>query len=81
MEPPFAATVVVSNGDVVLSLPVVAGDGFVGVLVWPPPVVLPVVSVDALGRIVFGQVERAELCLVEEHVEIFIFGVVVDESG
>lgn len=81
VEAPFAATAVVSNGDVVLGLPVVARDGLVAILVGPPPVVLPVVRVDALGRVVFGQVVRAEPCLVEEHVKIFIFRVVVDEGG
>jgi len=46
-----------------------------------PSVVLPVVGVYAFGGFVFGEVEGAELCFIVEHVEIFIFGVVVDQFG
>jgi hypothetical protein len=38
-------------------------------------------GVDALGGIVFGEVERTELSFVVEHVEIIIFRVVVNQRG
>jgi hypothetical protein len=48
-------------------------------VVGPSAVVLPVVSIYALGRLMLGEVEGAELCFVVKHVKIFIFGVVVDQ--
>jgi hypothetical protein len=39
------------------------------------------VGVDALGLIVLGEVEGAELGLVVEHVEVIVLDVVVDERG
>jgi hypothetical protein len=55
--------------------------GFVAVEVGLATVVLPVMGVDALGGIVFGEVERTELSFVVEHVEIIIFRVVVNQRG
>lgn len=81
VDPFLAATVVVCHRDVVLGLPVVAGDGFVAMLVWFPPVILPVVGIDALGRVVLDEVEGAEFRFIVEHKEILILGVVVDESS
>lgn len=81
VEAVFAAAVVVGDGDVVLGLPVVAGDGFVGVVVGLPPVVLPVVGVDALRRVVLDEVEGAEFGFIVEHEEVFVLCVVVDECA
>lgn len=36
-------------------------------------------SVDALGHIMFCQIERTELCFIEEHIEVIILSVVVDK--
>ena len=36
-------------------------------------------SVDALGHIMLCQIERAELCFIEEHIEVIILSVVVDK--
>lgn len=44
-------------------------------------VVLPVMCIHAFGLIVLCEVERTELSLVIEHVEVVIFQVVVDQSG
>ena len=42
-------------------------------------VILPVMGVYAFRRFMFGEIERAELGFVVEHVEILILGVVVDQ--
>ena len=36
-------------------------------------------SVDALGHIMLCQIERTELCFIEEHIEVIILSVVVDK--
>ena len=44
-------------------------------------VVLPVMCIDAFGGFMFGEVEGTEFSFIVEHVEILVFGVVVDEVG
>lgn len=36
-------------------------------------------SVDTLRHIMLCQIERTELCFIEEHIEVIIFSVVMDE--
>lgn len=38
-------------------------------------------GVDAFGLVMFGEVEGTEFCLVVEHVEVFVFQVIVYEWG
>jgi len=56
-------------------------NGLILIVVGSTPVILPVVSVDAFGRFMFGKVERTELGFVIKHVEIFIFSVIMNQVG
>eukprot|EP00178_Gracilaria_changii_P014269 TRINITY_DN40345_c0_g1_i1.p1 TRINITY_DN40345_c0_g1~~TRINITY_DN40345_c0_g1_i1.p1 ORF type:complete len:151 (+),score=3.28 TRINITY_DN40345_c0_g1_i1:69-455(+) len=81
VEANFTTTAVVRYRDVVFGFPVEAGDGLVAIVIRLSSIVLPVVGVDALRRFVFSEVEGTELGFIVEHVEIFVFFVVVNQVG